>query len=393
MVQNNFKAFFLFAVLGSLLCINIFAEDEPDELEAGYFIDFSGDIPRIIQRFVWEKEEYASRYEITIQAYNGFFTDYIIENTEKTFFEVSLHPGLYRYSVASFDLLDTRADATPWRQFEIIGTYVPQIKRFLPEEFFLDRENERVLYLSGVNFNKDSTIYLSNDFNQIKPDSVNVINEERAVLVFDDKLLIPGAYDIYILSPSGVGTKTGTFMIDYSKPFDFFIKTAYTPIVPVYGDVWDLYGADLFLAGYSLGIEFISSKRSTFNGGFELCMSMFFLNSSVSLETSYADYMDGLKGAGDGSFFLDFDLNYSFQKRLFINVIYFTFRFGIGMAFFSGFGLAGDDGIAAKGNLNISVMYKIYKILHIDVGADYSYYFSNNSFALIKPRLSLVWKF
>jgi len=393
MAQNDFRFLLLCVIINFLFCLNVFADDEPSELEAGYFIDFSGDVPRIIQRFVWEKEVYASRYEITIQTYNGFYTDFIIENTEKTFFEVSLHPGLYRYSVVSFDLLDTRADASPWRQFEIIGTYVPQIKRFLPEAFYLDRENERVLHIMGVNFNKDSNIYLSNDFSQLIPVKVTVINEERAVLVFDDKLLIPGAYDIYILSPSGIGTKTGVFNVGYSKPFDFFIKTAYTPIVPIYGDAWDLYGADLFLAGYSLGIEFISSKRSTFNGGFELCMSMFFLNSSVSLETSYADYMDGLKGAGDGAFSLDFDLNYSFQKRLFINVIYFTFRFGIGMSFFSGFGLAGDDGIAAKGNLNLSVMFKIYKILHIDVGADYSHYFSGNSFALIKPRLSLVWKF
>ena len=392
MAQNNFRILLLCIILKFLFCFNIFADDEPSDLEAGYFIDVSGDTPRIIQRFVWEKEVYASRYEITIQTYNGYFSDYIIENTEKTFFEVSLHPGLYRYSVVSFDLLDTRADASPWRQFEIIGTYVPQIKRFLPEDFFLDRENERVLHILGVNINKDSNIYLSNEFNQLTPVKVTIVNEERAVLVFDDKLLVPGEYEIYILSPSGIGTKTGTFNIGYSKPFDYFIKTAYTPVLPIYGSTWEEYKSDLFLVGYTLGIELISSKRNTFNAGFELGVSMFFLNSSVSLESSYADYKDGLGGAGNGAFFCDIDFNYAFQKRLFINEIFLTFRCGVGVAFISAFGIIEDNGMTIKGNFNLSAMFRIYKILHIDVGADYSHYMSREHFGLIKPRIGLVWR-
>jgi len=392
MAQNNLRVLLLFLIINILSCFNIFADDDSSELEAGYFIDFSGDVPRIIQRFVWEKEEYASRYEITIQSYNGFYTDFIIENTEKTFFEVSLHPGLYRYSVVSFDLLDTRAEASPWKQFEIIGTYVPQVRKFLPEAFYLDRDNERILHISGININKDSNIYLSNDLNQLIPVSVTVVNEEKAVLVFDDKLLVPGAYDIYILNPSGIGTKTGTFNIGYSKPLDYFIRAAYTPVIPIYGENWELFGADLFLVGFSLGIEFISSKRNTFNGGLELCASAFFLNPSVSLKANYADYMDGLEGAGDGAFFCDFDLNFAFQKRLFINEIYFTLRSGVGVAFFSGFGAIEDNGFALKLNVNFSTMFKIYKILHIDIGADYSHYMSNEPFGLIKPRIGFVWR-
>jgi len=392
MAQNNFRVLFLCIIINFLFCFNIFADDDSSDLEAGYFIDVSGDVPRIVQRFVWEKEVYASRYEITIQSYNGFYTDFIIENTEKTFFEVSLHPGLYRYSVVSFDLLDMRAEASPWKQFEIIGTYVPQVRKFLPEAFYLDRDNERVLHISGINFFEDSNIYLSNDFNKLIPVSVTVISEENAVLVFDDKLLVPGDYNIYIFSPTGIGTKTGTFKISYSKPLDYFIRTAYTPVVPIYGEAMDLFTADLFLVGFSLGIELISSKRNTFNGGFEFAASAFFLNPYVSLEANYADYIDGLEGAGDSAFFCDFDLNFAFQKRLFVNEVFLTLRCGVGMALFSGFGVIADNGIALKLNLNFSTMFRIYKILHIDIGAEYSHYISNESFGIIKPRIGLVWR-
>lgn len=400
MALNNFHVKLFYIMFAFLLCANVYAQnaaqhetEETAELEAGYYIDISGDSPRIIQRFVWEKEEYASRYEISIQIYNDYYKDYIIRSTARTFFEVSLQPGLYRYSVASFDLLGLRAEASPWKQFEVIATYVPQVKRFLPSKFYLDREDERVLHLDGANINENSKIYLSNDFNQLFPIKVTVVNEERAVLEFDDKLLVPGEYDIYVLSPSSLGTRTGTFTIGYSKPLDFFIKTAYAPAVPIYGEIWELFGADLFLAGYSLGIEFISSKRDTFNGGFEFCASMFFLNPAVSFETNYANYMDGIKGAGDGAFFYEFDLNIAFQKRLFINKLFFTFRCGIGTAFFSGFGIIENDGFALKVNTNISAMFKIYKILHLDIGADFSHYFFSDPFGLIKPKISLFWRF
>jgi len=369
------------------------AQDDTSDLKAGYFVDNSGSNPRIIQRFVWEKEEYALRYEISIQYYNNVYSNYIIENTEKNFFEVSLPPGFYRYSVTPFDLLGIRGDASEWKQFEVIAAYVPQITRFLPEAFYLDREQERVLNIAGVNIQQDSAIFLKNSNAELYPVNVTVINNERAVLVFDDKILVPGVYDIYIENPGDIGTMMSGFVIGYRKPLDIFIKAGYTPVIPIYGAVWEMLGGDLFLAGYSFGFEVISSQRSSFNGGLELSASVFFINSIISLKTNYEDYVDGLSYAGNGAFLADFDFNISLQKKFGNWKHAVTFRFGFGGAVASGFGNFPHNGILLNGNLSVTAFFKIYKILSLDIGIDYSHFFVEDHFGLIKPRLGLAWRF
>lgn len=386
MARNNFPVYFIFIAFFLFISSNVFADDTPP-MEAGYFIDNTGENLNIKQRFVWEKEEYALRYEIEIQRFDFVYSNYLIESTEKTYIEVSLPPGKYRYSVTPFDLLGMRADASEWKGFEVFPAHMPVIQKFIPEIFYLDINQERILNITGINFQPETKIYLSNSDNTLLPVKLNIISGNRAELVFDDKLLIPGEYDIHIINPGEFKTMANGFNIGYRKPLDVFFRVGYNPGIPIYGEMQDIFGTNLFLAGLSLSLESVSSKRSTFNGGLEFGASLLYINSKLSLK------MDNDSSLEDGMLFTDININIVLQKRFNNWKNYFTFRFGFGITALSGFGNYSDGDIGVHLNANLSSMFRISNILFLDIGADFSHYFADEITGLIKPRLGLVWKF
>jgi len=392
MAQNKLPGSFVLYILFSLIiCTNVFSQDNSNMPEAGYFIDYSEASPRIMQRLVWEKEEYALRYEAEIQIYEDFYYPFFLESTENIFIELNLPPGRYRYRVTPFDLLGQRGDPTEWKQIEIIAAFLPQVVRFLPDRFFMDRNQDRVLNLAGINFQPESVIYLSNSSNKLTPVTLNIINNERAVLVFDDMELIPGDYFICIQNPGGLETKTGGFNIGYQKPFDVFIRAAYTPVVPLFGELNEV-GINLYLQGYSLGFEFISSSRTSLHGGMELGASVFFLNSLATFSSDYEGIKNKFNNADNGAFIANLDLNFSLQKRYNKLKNAFTFRFGCGSSFFSGFGDINVGGQTIHFNANISNMFLLYEILNLDAGVDFTVYFTKNPTGTIRPRIGLIWR-
>jgi hypothetical protein len=358
--------------------------------QAGYYVDYTESKPRFIQRFVWDREEYALYYEVLIYIDDNGFREYLKDITEENLILVSLPPGKYRYSVTPFDLLGLRGESSQWKEFEVLPAYQPSLDSFAPEAFYLDRNLARELQISGDNFLEESEIYLQNGTDLIYPEKVIIVSSKRATLIFDDMKLIPGNYEIYVNNPGGLSANSGVFVIGYRKPLDFFLKVLWNPYIPVYGYMNDLMGPNVHITGASFNFEAISSKRGNFNGGLELVASVYYLNPAISLKISNENY----PFAGAGFLLTSFDLNIALQRRFNLGQMAVTFRFGFGIATAGGgFGDYEQNDLIMQLNLGATYLVRLYKDLYLEAGLDFNHHVSPIPSGIIKPRLGVVWQF
>ena len=365
--------------------------------EAGFYIDYSGDKPRIIQKLVWEKEEYAMQYEVDIQLYregppSGFY-EYEKKTTAGFFLDIILHPGKYRYNVTPYDYLGRSGESSEWIEFEIFTAYHPVIEEFSPGAFYLDKHKKRELTISGINLYDESNIYLRNQSHDFFPVDMNFIDDNKVLLYFDDEKLSSGTYEIYAVNPGGLESVTGEFIIRYRKPLDIFLKAAYTPVIPIYGELNELFSDGFYLAGVTLGLEFISSKRAVVNTGFEISYTGYLLNSAVSFKSKLSEVLEGIFNSSDGMAIHDIDVNLSIQKRFFKRRMAATLRLGCGFSIINGAEIYNQKNFSVHLNIGLSYMALLFDIFHLEIGADFDHHFSGESSGIIKPKLALVWKF
>ncbi|MCL2210925.1 MAG: hypothetical protein FWB95_03270 [Treponema sp.] len=378
----------VFFISASVLC----AQEEAEPLQPGYHIDYSGGEAKFIQRLMWDKDQYALYYEIEIQIYKETYTDYYYQIVKEEYINLSLPPGQYRYSITAFDLLERRGETSEWMEFRVIAAYQPGINRIVPESFYMDQMTERILHISGSNIFEESVIYLRDQEKYIFPVEKIYVNTSRIRLVFDDERLVPGNYNIIIENPGGLVFSYDGFFIGYKKPLDVFIKMSFNPAIPVYGDLKDMFGPKLYLPCIGLSIEAISSKRTFFNAGMEFAASVYVLSPVTALRFNMQEIYDSYSNIGKGMAFVDFDMNVALQKRFnkIRNMI--TFRIGGGVSLLANTGGSGVNEAAAHANAGISALFLLFDIMHIETGVDFSYYIGSSTFALIKPKVSIVWK-
>ena len=357
----------MIAALFLLFCQALYAQ------EVGYYIEYNDGKPKFIQRLVWEKVEYALHYEVLIHILdNGGYREYARDTTDGDLLLVSLPPGKYRYNVTPYDLLKARGEPSEWREFEVLPAHQPVITSFTPEVFYLDRILDRELRLFGDNLLEESEIYLQGSNGVLYPEKIIIAGGKSATLFFDDMKLVPGSYDIHVKNPGGLSTQAGRFVVGYRKPLDIFLKLAWTPLIPDYGDNSELDISAISFAGMSFSFEVVSSKRGDINGGLELAASV--------------NYFD--TGVGDTILYTAFDLNNVLQKRFNRGRMAITFRFGVG-----GAGDAENNDMGIKFNLGIEYMVRLYKVIYLETGLDYNIDVSSKYPNFLKPRLGIVWQF
>jgi len=398
---------FLFSV--SLLCAPVFLAAQ----DAGYIIDYTEEQPRIIQTLVWENDEYSMYYNVQIQFFHeegydeskglpsGYY-EHLTTTITDNFIEVSLTPGRYRYNVTPYDFLGRQGESSGWIEFEIIEAYRPVIERYLPQAFYLDQKTERALHIRGFNLFEESQVFLRSSAQDVRPIKIDTPNENRMTLFFDDETLPAGVYDIYIVNPGGIESITKDFTIGYQKWVDIFLKTIYTPIIPVYGQLNEIFTGGAYFAGASFAIEFIFSKRTIITGGIEVSYSAFSLNDALSFKSDFNGILNGFSGISDGIFFQDINFNIVMQKRFFQRRMAVSFRFGAGVTVAKGSGTYEVNDITAHFNLSLSYIILLLNGFNLEFGADL-YNYSTGIFAgfsdggnfsgVIKPRLAMVWQF
>jgi hypothetical protein len=383
------KIIFIFFYTIVFLFSGLLYAQEP---QPGYYVDKSTGEPVFIQRFVWDKEEYALYYEVSIQILSGQYAEYYNKITENDFIEISLLPGKYRYSVTPFDLLGRRGDASEWEEFTVNPAFQPEIIKITPEFFYMDQSQGRVLYIAGNNIFDDSVIYLRNEANDMVPIGRVITNNSRAMLTFDDETLIPGTYEIYIKNPGGLDVVYKGFFVGYQKSLSSYIKMNFSPLIPVYGELQEVFGSYLYLPCMVLGLDSVSSKRTSFKAGMEFDAAMSFLDPVFSLRTNDSDFGNALTGIGTGAVITEFSVNISMQKSFnrFRNAV--SFHFGFGLSSLTGFGNFSRNETNGHMNIGVSCLFLLYDIFYLEAGLDFTHYLAGAS-GVLKPRVGIAWKF
>jgi hypothetical protein len=406
-----YAAVFLFSGL-------LYAQESSSASQPGYYLDKSTGKPVFKQRLAWDKEEYALYYEVEIQIFSGRqYSAYYSETTENTFIETSLSPGRYRYSVTPYDLLRRRGDSSDWEEFTINTAYQPEIVKIVPSYFYMDQSKERVLLISGNNIFDDSVIYLRNGARDLIPINKTITNNSSARLTFDDDTLVPGTYEIYIKNPGGLETLYGGFFVGYQKRSETFLKIGWNPVIPVGGELNEIFRSYIYTSGWTFRLEGLSSERSSFKAGMEFAVSIYNLHIDDALKPGFDPGSLNVIESNASASLLDLSINISMQRRFnhLRNAITFYFGFGLTNYTTSGFLVSdyydsGNDGIdydyykqfddyktydhdEVNGhvNLGISGLFLLYKDLYIEPGVEFTYYLTGKSI-LIKPRIALALK-
>jgi hypothetical protein len=365
------------------------------DTETGFFyIERVEEKVRFIQHIIWERREYAYRYEVTIERQSAAgFSQILQEFTEENFIEVSLAAGRYRYRIVVYDLFDSPGEASQWTEFDVHLALRPEIQRFSPDSFWLDEDTVWVLSLEGRNFAQGAEVYLRP---QEGPDDMIIPVEYvpaapggSARLVFDMRNLTPGLYDVYIENPGGLESALGTFRIAYRKPFDINFSLGCAPLIPLYGDLNAFFDQQIFPLAAAARISFVPFKRVWGYLGVELAPFWAYLSMSGQGYELAAQYM----GA---------HLNALFQKWFANRIMAFNFRLGAGMVLLDDlhFEFSAGKSVSLQTLMpslgaGLSFMWFIQKPFFVELGAEYMHFFSADpvSPGYLRPILGGGWQY
>ncbi|MDR1072562.1 MAG: hypothetical protein LBL45_02660 [Treponema sp.] len=256
--------FFLIAAFGLSAGTVIWAQ------ESGFRI---GDDGRFMQILGWEEQENVLYYEVEIEKRSGELWEGVIrEKTERTLFEVSLAPGMYRYRVRPYDFLEKPGQAAAWDQFEILEAKQPEMFRFSPDSFYMDEDVVWNIDIFGRNLANGIGVYLQGQQGKrIIPMMARAEQQEdRVRLGFNYTQLDIGVYTIHVTNPGGLATELGPFRIAFKKLLDINVSAGYKPALPLYGRINELFATAFFPIGVYVRLSVIPFKRSWGYIGFEL---------------------------------------------------------------------------------------------------------------------------
>jgi hypothetical protein len=185
--------------------------------EGDYFIAREEGRERFVQRLSWGHDEYVYRYEAILEEEReGRYTAILRESTEESHLSLSLPPGRYRYAVEVYNLLDKLEYTMDWVYFEVFRALRPELYSFSPEEFVPeDRDSPLLLALRGQDIAENADIMLrplGRPLRTLRPRKTTA-EDGVILLVFDQRQLDPGDYEVYVRNPGGLDASRGTLRI------------------------------------------------------------------------------------------------------------------------------------------------------------------------------------
>jgi len=302
---------------------------------------------------------------------SGTYTEVLRESTDAAHIEVSLPPGIYRYQVTAYDFLDRPGAASEWARLTILEALDPTVLDFSPRAFHVDGNAPWVLNLTGRNLSPDAEVYLKSEKNQVIIPREYTADDSlsSALLGFDVRQLALGNYEIHIENPGGLNTSAGTFEIGFYRSYDMFIGAAYTPLVPLYGDLDQLERKPIFPLGAALRFGVFPIKKPYGYFGVELVAVWNYL-SSGSGENKVSYHVAGA------------EINLLYQKWLSNRVMAFTIRAGGGLA-------GAADMLLPRAEIGVSFLWLIFKPLYLEVGIDGVHWFADDNPGYLRPWLGV----
>jgi hypothetical protein len=356
-----------------------------------YYLERSDGGTRFVQRLTWQAEEFSLRYEVAIERKTVIEKEAAVEETgEEEFLEVlreftdtasiefSLPPGIYRYRVTVYDLLDRLGETSEWARFQIIRALEPELYSFFPVFFHLDKGGPWILNLTGLNLSPYAKVYLRHTAKDqaIVPKAYSVdfiISGEsslsNAQLVFDIHQLAPGDYEIYLKNPGGLDASAGTFEIGFNKTPGIFMEAAYIPLVPIYGKFDRLDNSPVFPLGAAFRFGLVPFKKSWGHLGLEL--------------TPGWNYLSSGSGSDKVSFHvLGAEISVLYQKWLSNYIMAITFRTGAGLA-------GTPNTLIPQVQTGTAFLWIFHNPFFMEAGIDYIHRFTAASPGYLRPWLGV----
>jgi hypothetical protein len=359
--------------------------------QEGYRIEKDG---RFVQILGWPEQENVLYYEVEIeQRRENDWASALTTETGNAFIEVSLVPGTYRYRVRVYDFLGRSAEISDWIQFDVLLARQPELFRFGPEAFYLDEDIVWILTLWGQNLVEGAEIYILNQGirgNRIIPQTVTIErSEEGARLVFSLAQLDVGDYTIRVVNPGGLETSLGTFRIAFRKPLDINVSAGYRPLIPLYGQINDLFAQGLFPLGIYARLSIVPFKHRWGYLGFEIEPAWNYLHASGD---GYEVQAQMIGGALYGVY------QWWFPNR----IMALSFRLGGGIYpivdYYFSYGTGNSEPIMILIPImatGISFQWFFKKPFYVEIGTDFTHFFTvdSSSQGFFRPSLGIGYSF
>jgi hypothetical protein len=388
-----------------LISATTFSQEATQQAAADYRVDESG---RIFQRISWTRANvYFYEVEIEWQNEAGEWTPELKERTTEIFIETALAPGMYRYRILNYNILERVAATSDWVGIRVFIAKTPKVERTSPAAYYIDNaEKEFTLVLEGADFMDGAEVLIAERKEgavqnpppnpkevplQIQPLSVQYSRDENSIeLVFSTEGLALGPYDITVINPGGLQTVYSDFQVTFRRALDVNVSLGYMPALPLSGYLFDTFSDSAYPVSFYGRVSVVPLKRPWGFIGAEFTPQI----SSMKTETD--------KYTVNGTM-MTFALDGLYQWWFSNRVMAVNFRLGGGLAAVTGIRFEHKDGSASEEvatvlammNTGVSFEWLVWRDLFVEAGFEYMQMFSSISPApaLMRVNVGAGWRF
>lgn len=433
-LSSIYKAIFLFLLL--IFSSFVFAQEQkPAENFSENLEDSSPEEETELsaqeqwQYLEWEEEnpEYVLHYEVVIESFSEKAGDFeeirrimTDDNSSKVQVNPLLAPGVYRYKVISYNLVDVPEVESSWFEFKIYRAYQPEISDIKSAAnrtgtLFLEEINDGVFNISGKNlfalpqsesdisFTEYALLNLKKkNAEPIIPEILENEKNRRLKVYFDLKKLDVGKYNFVATDASGLKSnidRRSEIEIKFKKRVDFDLSAGYVFPVVLYDGTFEKYlDSNLMPLSATARASFVPFKHRFGYFGFGI------FGSYSRIFADYNNYqIDGNLINTDALFLYQLPVRVkskNSEKRR--HILTFELHGGAGISFFNDFKFHFEHNIVSDplNSLNLNaiaggaIQFYITNRLYTEISADYLMAFLNDmDFGMILPSLSIGWQF
>jgi hypothetical protein len=385
---------FFFSV--TLFCFAVFPlgaqETRPGEAVSDYRLDENG---RILQRLSWSRSN-ASFFEVEIerQAGPGLWEPVVKERTNEFYLELSLPSGQYRYRILSYNILDRVAATSEWVGIRVFVAKQPVVEALNPGAYYFDIPAELVeITILGSDLGEEAEVYLAaktGDGQRMMPLSVSYSADEKSIrAVFPTADLALISYEIVVTNPGGLQTRAD-FTAAFSRKRDITVSLGYSPVLPLYGYVFDSFSKSLYPAGFYGRVGVVPFKWLWGFIGAELTPQFTLMKTEADTYTVTGNM-------------LTFTLNGLYQRWFRAYTMAVNLRLGGGLTAITGIRYEHNDGPESEKvnvllsfiNTGVSFQWVVWRDLFVEAGAEYIQSFSSISPlpGFVRLNAGAGWKF
>lgn len=381
------------------------------------------------QYLEWEEEnpEYVLHYEVVIEVFSekkGTFEELnrimTEDNSNRVQVNPLLSPGVYRYKVISYNLVDVPEVESSWFEFKIYKAFQPEINDIKSNvnrtgTLFLEEINDGIFNIFGKNLfalpESDSDIsftdyvLLNSKKKNAEPIIPQILENEknrRLKIQFDLKKLDVGKYNLIAIDASGLKNKAdhrSQIEVKFKKKVDFDLSAGYVFPVVLYDGTFEKYlDTNILPLSVTARATFVPFKHRFGYFGFGL------FSSYSRIFADYNNYqIDGNLINADALFVYQLPVRVKFKNlEKPRHLMTLELHGGAGLSFFNDFKFHFEHNIVSEplNSINLgaiaggAMQFYLTNRLYAELSADYLMVFlADMDFGMILPALSIGWQF